>query len=60
MGPEFMRRATVVMPEATVRVTVVDVVMYRVIGRRRLLCKSGGARNRAHADGKRSDDLRSQ
>jgi hypothetical protein len=49
MRPEFVRRATVMMPEAAVRVTMVDMVMHGVIRRRRLLRESGRAGDPDHA-----------
>ena len=55
-----MRRATMVMPEAAVWMTMVMVVMHGVIGRSRLLRKSDGPCDRDRAYDKRSDDLRSQ
>jgi hypothetical protein len=61
MDSKLMRRATMVMPEAAVRVTVVGVVRDSVIRRRRLLRKSDRRRDsRCHAYGKRSDYLKSR
>ena len=57
---EFMRGATVVMPEAAARVTVVMVVMHGVMRRGRLFRQCDGASGRNQAYDKRSDDLRSQ
>jgi hypothetical protein len=58
MHPELMRRPTVVMPEAAVRVTVVGVVRDGVIRRRRLLRESGRRRDSRHAHDERCGDLR--
>jgi len=46
---EFMRGATVVMPEAAARVTVVMVVMHGVMRRGRLFRQGDGASRRNHA-----------
>ena len=56
MGPEFVRRAAVMVAEAAMRVAVA-VMVVGVMGRRRLLRESGRANDRGCAYGERSDDL---
>jgi hypothetical protein len=60
MFPKFMRRPTVVMPEAAPRVAVVVVGVRGLIGRSRLLSKGDGPCEPNDAYDERSGDLRSQ